>query len=136
MVVLIDTNVIIDFLSGRAGFEDARDVIGRCIDGEFIAYMTAQTVVNTFFILRKAKPQKELRRILCDLIDAIPVADVGNDLVLGALSREDFPDFEDCVQDECASSVGASYIVTRNTKDFATSKVPAILPQVFLSLLG
>ena len=45
-----------------------------------------------------------------------------------ALQREDFSDFEDCLQDECAKQIHADYIVTRNTSDFSTSDIPAIIP--------
>lgn len=36
---------------------------------------------------------------------------------------------------EDADSCGADYIVTRNTKDFENSKVPAITPEKFLKLI-
>lgn len=35
-----------------------------------------------------------------------------------ALLREDFVDFEDCLQDECAKEINADYIITRNVQDF------------------
>lgn len=44
-------------------------------------------------------------------------------------------DFEDCLQDECATSVCADYIITRNIKDFEQAQVKAILPEKFLELL-
>ena len=46
--------------------------------------------------------------------------------------RNDFPDFEDCLQDECAAQNHADYIITRNTGDFSNSNVPAITPSDFL----
>ena len=46
--------------------------------------------------------------------------------------RNDFPDFEDCLQDECAAQSHADYIITRNTDDFSNSNVPAITPSDFL----
>ena len=46
--------------------------------------------------------------------------------------EEDFSDFEDCLQDECAKQVFADYIITRNTDDFLTSEIPAISPADFL----
>ena len=53
-------------------------------------------------------------------------------ILLSALDNEYFSDFEDCLQEECAVAISADYIVTRNTKDFASSRVPAILPDEFL----
>ena len=46
--------------------------------------------------------------------------------------RNDFPDFEDCLQDECAAQSHADYIITRNTDDFSNSNVLAITPSDLL----
>ena len=53
-----------------------------------------------------------------------------------AVQMKEFKDLEDCLQDKCANSVGAEYIITRNTADFVYSEVPAILPEDFLKVLG
>jgi predicted nucleic acid-binding protein len=45
-------------------------------------------------------------------------------------------DFEDAVQYECAKSIGADYLVTRNIRDFTVSKDKAITPKEFLKLFG
>lgn len=37
-------------------------------------------------------------------------------------------DFEDCLQDECATQNHADYIITRNTDDFSNSNIPASTP--------
>ena len=58
-------------------------------------------------------------------------ADVQGMDIHTALMRA-MPDFEDAVVDTVAERSGASYIVTRNIKDFADSAVPAILPADFL----
>lgn len=50
--------------------------------------------------------------------------------------NKEFSDLDDCLQEECAVAVSADYIVTRNMKDFVNSKVPAILPDVFLDKLN
>jgi hypothetical protein len=52
------------------------------------------------------------------------------------LSSVSFDDIEDCLQSECAVSIGADYIVTRNIGDFTDSPVPVILPADFLSKLA
>ena len=67
------------------------------------------------------------------LIDTNILADLlfGRDpyIILSALDNEDFSDFEDCLQEKCAVAVSADYIVSRNLKDFVSSRVPAILPK-------
>ena len=48
--------------------------------------------------------------------------------------NEDFSDFEDCLQMECAKSYGAEYIVTRNVSDYSVSDIKAIPPSEYLKL--
>ena len=36
---------------------------------------------------------------------------------------------------QCALSLRADYIVTRNVKDFAVSDIPAVTPEEFLNIL-
>lgn len=92
---------------------------------------------RTFFsehvlILRKFYSDEERREILTNIISLLTVAEISHPLIASALSRKDFHDFEDCLQDECAAMVNADYIVTSNIKDFERSKVKAILPEDFL----
>jgi hypothetical protein len=37
---------------------------------------------------------------------------------------------------ECAASINADYIITRNVIDFSASLIPAILPEDFLAKLA
>lgn len=57
-----------------------------------------------------------------------------NGKLLAGLENEDFSDFEDCLQMECAKSYGADYIVTRNVSDYATLEIKAIEPKEYLTL--
>ena len=61
----------------------------------------------------------------------VTFADVQGVDIHTALIRS-IPDFEDAVVDALAEHNGASYILTRNTKDFSGSAVPAITPSEFL----
>jgi predicted nucleic acid-binding protein len=56
--------------------------------------------------------------------------------ILNALQNENFDDFEDCLQLECAKAVGAEYIVTRDPVDYASSDIPVISPHELISLCG
>lgn len=65
----------------------------------------------------------------------LTVVGIKHEQIVEALNRNDFKDFEDCLQDECAFDINASYIVTRNIKDYSNSKIPAIMPEQFLELM-
>lgn len=54
--------------------------------------------------------------------------------LLSGLANQDFTDFEDCLQMECAKSYGAEYIITRNISDYLKSDIKALLPKDYLKL--
>lgn len=136
MVVLIDTNVIIDFLITREPFFAASSkVIEKCATGELKGYIAFHSVPNLWYILRKI-PEEKRREWIADICSFMEVIGVNHDEVLKAIKATDFKDFEDCLQDKCAKSIGASYIITRNVADFNGSEVSAILPEEFLAVVS
>ena len=136
MELLIDTNVIIDYFTNREQKSAGTDVLFEYIySGKISAYIAAHTVPTIWYVLRKTLAPAELRNLRRALFSCFTVSPVGKNELLSALDRNDFSDFEDCVQDECASSVHARYIITRNKKDFAHSKIPALLPAEFIRLM-
>lgn len=73
----------------------------------------------------------ERRNILKDICKLFEVEGIDRTKVLQALNNEDFKDFEDCLQMECAKSFGADCIVSRNVADFSNSEVECISPGDF-----
>lgn len=133
--VLIDTNVLIDYLLEREPFfEAAKEVILSCADGKTKGCIAAHSISNMFFILRKDYSIKERREVLSNLCSIFDVEGIDRTKLLAGLLNEDFSDFEDCLQMECAKSYGADYIVTRNISDYVTSEVKAIEPKDYLEL--
>lgn len=55
--------------------------------------------------------------------------------IISAINNEQFLDFEDCLQEECAAAETVDYIVTRNLSDFKQSRVQVIEPEEFVKLL-
>ena len=136
MRILIDTNVILDALTGRQPhFDDSDKIIKLCADKEVQGYLAAHSISNIFYILRKDLSIEDRRTVLLNLCEILEVEGVDSRKVKSALNRGDFKDLEDCIQDECAAAIKADYIVTRNKKDFENSTVPAILPQEFLDMI-
>lgn len=60
------------------------------------------------------------------------VTGASHEKVYAAIEHEDFDDFEDCLQAECAKEVLVDFIITRNVNDFRYAQVSAISPQAFL----
>ena len=136
MRVLIDTNILADVLLGREPYYDiAYNILTLCADKKFFGYIAAHSIPNLFYILRTFMSKEERRAALKDICQIVKVEGIDSFKILSALDNEDFSDFEDCLQEECAVAVSADYIVTRNLKDFTSSRVPAILPNDFLKRL-
>lgn len=134
MLVLFDTNIILDILEKRFPFYDAsKSALESCVSGKVTGYIALHSISNIFYILRKHFSAADRRKLLLDILDLLQVANADHESVRNALQRENFSDFEDCLQDECAKHIHADYIITRNTDDFLNSSIPAITPSDFLA---
>ncbi|RKJ66578.1 PIN domain-containing protein [Roseburia sp. 1XD42-69] len=133
MLVLIDTNVILDVLEKREAFyESSNHVLSLCASKKISGCIALHSISNIFYILRKIYSAENRRRLLLGILKFLRVADVSHENVRHALERNGFSDFEDCLQDECAAQNHADYIITRNTDDFSNSNIPAVIPSDFL----
>lgn len=133
MVILIDTNVALDFLTMRQPFyDDARKVIMICAEGRVQGYLAFHSLPNIFYILRKSYSDTDRRKMLKKLCFVLKVTGASHESICDAIEHEEFSDFEDCLQYECAKEVSADFIVTRNTDDFFFSKVKPLTPHEFL----
>ena len=133
MKLMIDTNVILDCMLDRRPFsEEAEMVLEQCARGEHRGCILSSTVTDIFYIASKSMSDIHQIYLLMDnLMEEILLIGVRNGDVMDALDRKEL-DFEDCLMSVCAEKANCDYIVTRNTKDFKNSKVPAITPREFL----
>jgi predicted nucleic acid-binding protein len=137
MVILIDTNVILDAVQHRAPFfAVAQTILFKCRDKELSGHIAGYTVPTIFYILRKHCSVETRRIILSDLCSFLDVVGISKEQVISSVDNDQFSDLEDCLQAECAEAIGADYIITRNVSDFATSTTPALLPEDLLAKLG
>ena len=137
MKVLIDTNILMDCALCRVPhYKKSAEFMFYCIDNDIERAIAAQSILNMHYILRKTMSDSDRRATLTDIITANNVIPVDFVKLYNALSRTDFKDYEDCVQEECAVSFGADFIVTRNVKDFEKSRIPAVTPEQFLSMFN
>lgn len=132
MRVLIDTNVILDVLCNRQGFvEEASKVFKFCEVNKIEGYISAISVPNIVYILRKELDAEKTKKILDQLSLIFKISDLKSDDLKKAANLM-FDDYEDALQSVCASRIKANYIITRNVKDFTNSKVAAIKPSELL----
>jgi predicted nucleic acid-binding protein len=134
MRLLLDTNIIVDVLSKRDGYRDSLKILKCCEVKRAEGYVSAITVTDVMYILRKNTEIENVREALLALISIADVADVARADIKGAFSCG-MKDFEDAVQAMCAGRIGADLIVTRNVKDFVRSPVQAVTPSDALALI-
>jgi predicted nucleic acid-binding protein len=134
MRLLLDTNVIVDVLSGRDGYIDSLEVLKRCETKRAEGFISVITITDVMYILRKHKTSGGIRGAMTALMSIVDISDVTRADIRNAFSCE-MRDFEDAAQAMCAKRIGADYIVTRNVKDFAASPVRAILPSDMLKCI-
>ena len=131
MKVLIDTNVILDILCNRLPFvEDARKIFRLCEVNKITRYISALSIPNIVYIMRKELDADKISDILEKLSLIFTITDLkSSDLTKAA--KLGFDDYEDALQSVCASRIKADFIITRNIKDFSFSKVAAVKPSEF-----
>lgn len=129
--VLIDTNIILDFLQDRQPFvEDAVRLFEKVDSGEIEGFIAATTITNIYYIVRKTAGVKAahdaVTQILTDLhICAVDVSVLEQALLLN------FKDFEDAVQYACGMTYGVEVIVTRDASGFLDAEIPVMSPGEF-----
>ena len=74
MDILIDSNVIIDVLQEREPFcFEAKKVIALCIEKKVNGFVTAHSLCDIFYILRKDKSVKERLSLISNLCKYVTV---------------------------------------------------------------
>lgn len=137
MKVLLDTNVVFDFLlSTRGEFHPpAVRLMEQAATETIEAVLSTSQIADIFHSLRKAAGPKEARRLLsrlfelCALTPTMPSDCV---IALGSDARR----YEDAVQMQTAARIGCAAIATRNLRDYENSPVPAMSPAEVLELLA
>ena len=109
MTLLIDANILLDVLQNREPHVRTSTVIWKLCETEKArGCVSVLSFANLVYVMRK-----EL------------------DLIRAAEMKWD--DFEDAVQSATAERLHADYIITRNVKDFARSRVTAFTPSELLA---
>ena len=135
MKITIDTNIVLDVLAKREPFfEQSRAVLQQITLGNADGTLTANSITDIYYILRKLLDRDTLRTALRNLMELLEILEVNADSCLCALNLS-MTDYEDALLAHCAKKAKADYIVTRNIKDFKESPVPAISPDELLERL-
>ena len=133
---LLDTNVIIDALLERDPWEtDAGAIMQADLDGQFVAYVTATSLTDIFYVTRRQAGRERAWELVQATLNQLSIISVGGDELEAAVMLEG-NDFEDNLQIACAMSLQLDFIVTRDSSGFTGSPMPVLTPQQLLSRLS
>ena len=133
MKLLIDANILLDVLQNREPHVQASSVVWKLCETEKAkGYVSALTFANLVYIMRKELDPKKIEETLKALSLIFEFADFNVSDLTHAAELE-WDDFEDSVQSVTAERVHADYIITRNVRDFAKSKVVAFTPSELIA---
>ena len=136
MKILTDTNIILDFIQSREPFsENASKIINSCVKKENEGYISAHSLSDIFFILRKDKTVEERKALILNLCSFFIVIPEDKNFYTAVCQNNDWNDLEDGLQMKCADFENLDYIVTRDAgKGFNNSPVKVISAENFLNV--
>lgn len=135
MRVLLDTNVILDFVLEREPYvEAAAELLELNARERYRGFISSITPINVFYVGRKSIGATKAREGIADLLAAFEVCPVTESTLSIALKLP-FRDYEDAVQHSCALASGLDAIVTRDIKDYKNATLPVFSPTDFLAKL-
>ena len=129
MRVLLDTNVVLDYLLNRMPWADHAQVIWQAHEaGRLNAHIAATTLTDIFYIVRKGLGLELAWTGVHTCLDQLIV--VGVDLPdLRSACSFSGRDFEDNLQLACAVNIGAQFIISRDTTGFVGGSIPVMSPE-------
>lgn len=126
--VLLDTNVVLDWLLDRKPWSDEAQPFGDARDcGTIVAYLPASVLTDVSYISRRQIGIAGANAAVDKCLDAFEVLMVDR-ATLEVARRLPGSDFEDNVQIACATREGLDLIVTRDPDGFRDAPMPAVEP--------
>ena len=133
MKILIDTNILLDFLLEREPFcQDVMPLFQAIAAGQIIGHVTATTLTDIFYIARRhTKSREKARQTIAAILASLEICPIDRDIIETAYNSN-ISDFEDAIQIFTAVAQNIDAIITRDRRDFKDSPLPIYFPTEFL----
>ena len=116
MVVLIDTNVLLDDILCRTPrHQHARRISQLVADGQITGYLTTTCLTDIFYIVAKMLDERAAKKTIRALLLSFSVISVAGEDCSQAVDLP-LPDFEDALMIVCAVKVAADFLITNDKK--------------------
>ncbi len=130
--IFVDTNIVIDLLAKREPFyKDAQDLFTLSDKKEVRLFISALTFANAYYSIIRHHKEVNAKKYLSKFKVLVAILSLEDKAIELALAS-DFRDFEDGLQYFVATDNEADVIITRNVKDFSTSKIPVMTAGEYL----
>lgn len=133
MIVLLDTDVLLDVALDRSPFAEAAaalvDVLEQRRATGFVAWHGA---ANFYYLVASERGRNEARAFLLDLVGFVDVAPTTTESLRQA-GRMGLADFEDAMQVAAGLACSADVIATRNVRDYRGAPIEALPPEAVVS---
>ncbi|MCK5520512.1 MAG: PIN domain-containing protein [Candidatus Marinimicrobia bacterium] len=134
MKVYIDSDIILDIFLNRELFvSESSQILSLCEDKHIIGYTTTLALANIYYLLNKFDKNKSIKAL--EYLREILIVLAISDEELGLSINSKFKDFEDGIQNFAAEKANCEIIITRNIKDYRTSKLDIKTANEFLRIL-
>lgn len=133
MKILLDTNIVVDYILRRQPFEEnAVQIFNKIAQSQCDAFLTSNVLTDIYYIERKQFSVEDAKSAILSILGLIQVMPVdGQDCRKALVSP--ITDFEDALLVTCAERSGINYIVTRDAELLRECEL-AIAPADFLKL--
>ncbi len=131
--IFLDSDVVIDFFTDREPFANpASELFELNEQGKLQLFVSAVSINNIYYILRKYLDHKRAIQIIEELTEMIQITGTTRNEIIQAL-KNDFKDFEDSIQYATALTIdGLEAIITRNVKDYSKAEIAVFTPENYL----
>ncbi|MBN1959946.1 MAG: PIN domain-containing protein [Deltaproteobacteria bacterium] len=135
MIILFDTNIVLDALFDRDGYAENAVFLLDAVEQSIITgFLCAHSITTLYYLLSKAKSKEFANQKIKLLFELFAVAPVNRAILEEALARK-FADYEDAVVHQAAIAINANGIVTRNTSDFKKATINIYSPEELIAII-
>ncbi len=133
--LFVDSDVVIDFFTDREPHANpASELFELNEKGELTLFISAVSVNNIYYIIRKYLGHKKTLEVIENLLEITELIGTNKKEIVQAL-KNNFKDFEDSIQYSTALTVqNLDAIITRNVKDYKNSNIAVLTPLQFLKM--
>jgi predicted nucleic acid-binding protein len=129
MIVLVDTDVLIDLALDRAPHSHrASELLDALELRPGTGFVAWHSVSNFYYLVAPSRGRESARTFLVDLAKFIEVSPTTTDSLRFATGLN-MKDFEDAMQVAAAAACRADVIATRNLRDYANAPVRVAKPE-------